>query len=110
MTQSFEADGQAKPQRHRVNVPMDLFPGDTVDFVTSARGNHDCDGVFLIDVQVCLRGSCITCDVMEFGDSTTSIWGRLLCCRPMQPVSQRWLNRAAEAPAQRCPQAQASHD
>ena len=52
MTQSFEADSAGKPQRHRVNVPMELHPGDMVDFVTQARGNHDCDGLFLIDVQV----------------------------------------------------------
>ena len=52
MQQSFEPDGGAKPQRHRLNLPLDLHPGDIIDFVTQARENHDCDGVYLIDVQV----------------------------------------------------------
>ena len=52
MQQSFEPDSGAKPQRHRLNLPLDLHPGDVVDFVTLARENHDCDGVYLIDVQV----------------------------------------------------------
>ena len=52
MQQSFEPDSGAKPQRHRLNLPLDLHPGDVVDFVTHARENHDCDGVYLIDVQV----------------------------------------------------------
>ena len=52
MHQSFEPDSGAKPQRHRLTLPLDVHPGDTVDFVTLARENHDCDGVYLIDVQV----------------------------------------------------------
>ena len=52
MKQGINVEVQSKPQRHRVELPVALHRGDFVDFIVHPRANHDCDGVFMIDVQV----------------------------------------------------------
>lgn len=52
MTQAIEVEEKGRPQRHKVEVALSLHRGDFVDLLVHARSNHDCDGVFLIDVQV----------------------------------------------------------
>ena len=52
MKQAVNVEAKGKPQRNRLDLPVSLHKGDVVDFIVHARDNHDCDGVFLIDVQV----------------------------------------------------------
>ena len=52
MRQSFNADQQEKPQRQKVEFRFALHVGDLVDFVVHPRENHDCDGVYVVDMQL----------------------------------------------------------
>ncbi|KAK9802583.1 hypothetical protein WJX73_007527 [Symbiochloris irregularis] len=51
MSHAIAAEPQSKPQRHSVELKLPLHSGDNVDIIVHGRKNHDCDGVFLIDVQ-----------------------------------------------------------
>ena len=95
MAQSFNPDNTGKPQRHRVSVPVELHPGDTLDFVTQARKNHDCDGVFLIDVQVplllhCMLSVWLMSDLRPRGPLAACPWVAGICQDCYSYASQAW--------------------
>lgn len=34
-----------------VELYLDLFPGDKIDFMVDARSNHDCDGIYIVEIS-----------------------------------------------------------
>ena len=42
----------ARPQRQTIEVPLDIRPGDQIDFVVDPRHNHDCDGLYIIELKI----------------------------------------------------------
>ena len=42
----------ARPQRQTLEVPLDIRPGDEIDFVVDPRHNHDCDGLYIIELKI----------------------------------------------------------
>ena len=50
--QGHELAPDAPPDRQRIQRDINLRPDDTLDFVTHPRGSHDCDGVFIVDIQI----------------------------------------------------------
>ena len=42
----------ARPQRQTLEVPLDILPGDQIDFVVDPRHNHDCDGLYIIELKI----------------------------------------------------------
>ncbi|KAK9809161.1 hypothetical protein WJX72_010415 [[Myrmecia] bisecta] len=50
--QGHELTLDAPPDRQRIQRDINLRPDDTLDFVTHPRGSHDCDGVFIVDIQI----------------------------------------------------------
>ena len=51
VTHRASADASSSPQRRSIQLPISLRTGDFVDLVIDARGNHECDGVLLLDMQ-----------------------------------------------------------
>jgi len=41
-----------RPQRQKVEFRVPLHTGDTVDFMVHPRGSMDCDGVYIVDMQL----------------------------------------------------------
>ncbi len=39
----------------KLEIPIDILPGDTIDFVVDARQNHDCDGLYMVDFLILLH-------------------------------------------------------
>ena len=52
MRQGFEAEKVDTPQRQRVEFRFSIHVGDHVDLTVWPRGSHDCDGVYIVDVQL----------------------------------------------------------
>lgn len=46
-----------KPQRFRIQKPLTLLPGDQIDITVDPRDNSDCDGVFVINLQIWEAGN-----------------------------------------------------
>lgn len=42
----------ARPQRQTLEVPLDIRPGDQIDFIVDPRHNHDCDGLYIIEAKI----------------------------------------------------------
>lgn len=41
-----------RPQRQKVEFRVALHTGDTIDFMVHPRGSMDCDGVYIVDMQI----------------------------------------------------------
>ena len=41
-----------RPQRQKVEFRVALHTGDTIDFTVHPRGSMDCDGVYIVDMQI----------------------------------------------------------
>ena len=52
MRRSFEADNMAPPSRQKVEWRLPMRAGTTIDFILDPRKNHDCDGLFIVDIQI----------------------------------------------------------
>ena len=52
LRQGIEADQHEVPQRQKVEFRFQLHVGDTVDFIIWPRGTHDCDGIYIVDMQL----------------------------------------------------------
>ena len=46
------ASKNARPERQMVEVPLDMRPGDQIDFIVDPRHNHDCDGLYIIEAKI----------------------------------------------------------
>jgi hypothetical protein len=42
----------SRPQRQKLEVPIDIRPGDQIDFVVDPRHDHDCDGLYIVEAQI----------------------------------------------------------
>ena len=42
----------SRPQRQKLEVPIDIRPGDQIDFVVDPRNNHDCDGLYIVELKI----------------------------------------------------------
>ena len=42
----------SRPQRQSLEVPLDIRPGDQIDFVVDPRRNHDCDGLYIVEAKI----------------------------------------------------------
>lgn len=42
----------SRPQRQKLEIPIDIRPGDQIDFVVDARHNHDCDGLYIVEAKI----------------------------------------------------------
>lgn len=42
----------SRPQRQKLEVPINVRPGDQIDFVVDPRHNHDCDGLYIVEAQI----------------------------------------------------------
>jgi len=42
----------SRPQRQKVEVPINIRPGDQIEFVVDPRHNHDCDGLYIVEAQI----------------------------------------------------------
>lgn len=52
MRQGFESEKVDTPQRQRVEFRFSLHVGDYIDVTVWPRGTHDCDGVYIVDIQI----------------------------------------------------------
>lgn len=52
MRQGFEAEKIDNPQRQRVEFRFSVHVGDHIDFTVWPRASHDCDGVYVVDIQI----------------------------------------------------------
>ena len=52
LQRSYEPDPDAPPNRQKIEWQMHIRTGDRLDFLVDPRGNHDCDGLYIVDVQV----------------------------------------------------------
>ena len=41
-----------RPQRQKVEFRVALHTGDAIDFMVHPRGSMDCDGVYIVDMQI----------------------------------------------------------
>ena len=39
-------------EMHSLQVPIDIRPGDQIDFVVDPRNNHDCDGLYIVEAKI----------------------------------------------------------
>ena len=42
----------SRPQRQKLEVPINIRPGDQLDFVVDPRNNHDCDGLYIVEAKI----------------------------------------------------------
>lgn len=52
MRQGFEAEKADSPQRQRVEFRFSMHVGDHIDLTVWPRASQDCDGVYIVDIQV----------------------------------------------------------
>lgn len=52
LRQGFEPDQHDVPQRQKVEFRFQLHVGDSVDLIVWPRTSHDCDGIYLVDMQI----------------------------------------------------------
>lgn len=52
LRQGFEADNHDTPQRQKVEFRFQVHVGDFVDLIVWPRSSHDCDGLYLVDMQL----------------------------------------------------------
>lgn len=42
----------SRPQRQKLEVPITFQPGDQLDLVVDPRHNHDCDGLYIVELKI----------------------------------------------------------
>lgn len=42
----------SRPQRQKLEIPINVRPGDQFDFIVDPRHNHDCDGLYIVEAQL----------------------------------------------------------
>ena len=52
LKRSYEADPDGSPNRQKIEWKMHIRTGDIIDFLVNPRGNHDCDGLYIVDIQI----------------------------------------------------------
>lgn len=52
LRRGFDPDPNGQPNRQKVEWRLHIRTGDVVDFVVEPRANHDCDGLYIVDVQI----------------------------------------------------------
>ena len=52
LKRAYDADPNAQPNRQKIEWRMHIRTGDVLDFTVDPRGNHDCDGLYIVDIQV----------------------------------------------------------
>lgn len=52
LKRSYEADPKGSPNRQKIEWRLNIHTGDIIDFLVNPRGNHDCDGVYIVDIQI----------------------------------------------------------
>ncbi|EIE24869.1 hypothetical protein COCSUDRAFT_53105 [Coccomyxa subellipsoidea C-169] len=52
LKRAYDADPNAQPNRQKIEWRMHIRTGDVLDFTVEPRGNHDCDGLYIVDVQI----------------------------------------------------------
>lgn len=45
-------DPSGTPNRQKLEWQLSMRVGDTIDFVLDPRKNHDCDGLYLVNMQI----------------------------------------------------------
>ena len=50
--QGYDANPKAQPNRQKLEWRLPVHVGDTIDFVLDPRTNHDCDGLYLVNMQI----------------------------------------------------------
>jgi len=56
LKRSYEADPKGSPNRQKIEWRLHIRTGDVIDFLVNPRGNHDCDGVYIVDIQIWTDG------------------------------------------------------
>ena len=56
LKRSYEADPKGSPNRQKIEWRLHIRTGDIIDFLVNPRGNHDCDGVYIVDIQIWTDG------------------------------------------------------
>ena len=52
LRRGFDPDPDGQPNRQKVEWRLHIRTGDVIDFIVEPRSNHDCDGLFVVDVQI----------------------------------------------------------
>lgn len=52
LKRSYDADPNSTPNRQKIEWRLNIRTGDTIDFLVNPRASHDCDGVYIVDVQI----------------------------------------------------------
>ena len=52
LQQAHELQRGSKPVRNRVQKKLGLLPGDQLEVVIEPRGTHDCDGIYIVELEV----------------------------------------------------------
>jgi hypothetical protein len=52
LKRAYDADPNAQPNRQKIEWKMHIRTGDVIDFTVEPRGNHDCDGLYIVDIQI----------------------------------------------------------
>ncbi|KAK9907269.1 hypothetical protein WJX75_000339 [Coccomyxa subellipsoidea] len=52
MWREITTNAKDKPQRQKVEMKVPLHAGDILDFIVHPRSNMDCDGIYIVDVQI----------------------------------------------------------
>lgn len=52
LRRGYEADANGQPNRQKIEWRLHIRTGDVIDFIVEPRSNHDCDGLFIVDVSI----------------------------------------------------------
>ena len=52
MQQAHEPQRGSKPVRNKVQQSISLQPGDQIDILVEPRQSHDCDGIFIVELEI----------------------------------------------------------
>ena len=52
MKRGYEPDAAGQPNRQKIEWRLHIRTGDVIDFIVDPRTNHDCDGLYIVDVSI----------------------------------------------------------
>ena len=52
LKRGYEPDATGQPNRQKIEWRLHIRTGDVIDFIVDPRTNHDCDGLYIVDVSI----------------------------------------------------------
>ncbi|KAK9805857.1 hypothetical protein WJX73_008965 [Symbiochloris irregularis] len=52
LKRGYEPDANGQPNRQKIEWRLHIRTGDVIDFIVDPRTNHDCDGLYIVDVSI----------------------------------------------------------